>query len=191
MKKILFLLFLIILINIVTAERTGISITPACYPFDSSGRCYYMNITKESYEIELHIKNFDDTTRRFTVSAEGPLAKRTITIPKSFLLEKHNRQSCENSPGCQIVIARINTSDLPPGDYITDILALSSATKEGAVAINQIVKSNILFRVSSNMTGTEKEKIFNLQSFIALIATFAVFLAFLFFIRKPKRKHVI
>jgi hypothetical protein len=159
MRYLIVALLLFLLIPAVAA-RNGIGISPGCIGADPQGKCIFLNVKlNQTLEYEYHVYNFDDVERAFKVSAEGNLSPHITVESEEFTLQQHSGKDCKSSPGCEVVMVKINNSNIEPGIYTTEIAASTSALSGGMLALNQIVKARLLLNISEPPKTSIKEKV--------------------------------
>ncbi len=172
--------FIVLLVILAAPALAQFSISPGCHKLSDTGDCTYYNITTGQASFEYRVYNRGDAEASFRVFMEtGGLPQNFSSItPSEFTLQPFSGRSCENTPGCQIVTVKLNTSSLEEGKY--DFFVVAETTEKGTILpITLQVKSKLLIDVMRPV---------NALMVIILVLSLAVLIALITLIAKYIRR---
>lgn len=156
-----FLLFFILsnVKDVSAQERSGIGISPSCFPSEDSECKLYYEFTQHLYNMndvfatEFRVYNFDNKTREFYVeikpvscefSKEGLERINDLTSPTHFILNRHDTGDCNTSHGCQIIKVIIPSTSIKEGECTLNLLVTSPDEIDNTMLkVNQIIGAKI------------------------------------------------
>ncbi len=151
-KKAIFMLIMILATALICSAhaeaRSGIGISPGCFPISTDGGCAYDQIIQGSTKtFDIEVYNFDSDTKEFTVTISSQI-KNVTSEPREFSLAQFTEGRCKGSIGCKQIKVTIDTSDTPLGEYEIVVKAGSKTSSGGVLDINQIVGARIMVNVT-------------------------------------------
>ena len=147
--------FLMIMLVPLASGADVLGISPGCIRANGQECSHYPVVTGQTESFRLHIFNLMDGENYFQMRAERDLANNVVFTPSTFTLSsKHDRSTpstgCIPEEGCQVVYVSFNAKGVAPGKYETLLIASTSFSQEGSLALNAEVGSRLLVEVQEN-----------------------------------------